>query len=221
MLLAMSKGPIYFAAGTPERRCSTVWRLWSSRNSPDVYLASRSSAHIFKTSLHGSGVWTQSFTTQSGIAPDGNRRTNRWDRPDPFQPQWTRGPAVVIPWVDWLGGAEYPEEDIPDATVWVPCPGPGTVVTIATLFAETPDADLEINATLDDRQLGHLDVVTGERVWLVSALSEMSTETKAAIDNRMAAAQPFPALDWGWGIYVTTAREGVPAFLQFPLPDTS
>jgi hypothetical protein len=54
-----------FAAGSPERPNSGVWRLWS--HGSDTYLAARIAAHLFKLSMHKSGQWISAFTSQSGV----------------------------------------------------------------------------------------------------------------------------------------------------------
>jgi hypothetical protein len=67
-----------FAAGSPERPNSAVWRLWT--HGSDTYLAARIAAHLFKVSMHKSGEWISAFTSQSGVVVDretGSRRHAR------------------------------------------------------------------------------------------------------------------------------------------------
>ena len=74
-----------FAAGSPERPNSGVWRLWS--HGSDAYLAARITAHLFKLSMHKSGDWISAFTSQSGVIVDKETRSRRhrtWSRPPEF-----------------------------------------------------------------------------------------------------------------------------------------
>lgn len=124
----------------------------------------------WKLSLHGSGVWTSAFTTDSGVRPiefGDNRRTHRWQRPDPYEPGWVLGPAVSVPVVD-------DKHDLPasagvfdyDSVMWVPTPSIGNTVEVIILIAEDPISepeDLGDNETV----LGGLSLQDEEMVWIV------------------------------------------------------
>src|SRR5215204_3325730 len=112
-----------FAAGSPKRPNSGVWRLWT--HGSDTYLAARIAAHLFKLSMHKSGQWISAFTSQSGVVVDketGSRRHRTWTRPLEFTPGWVQGPALVIPWVKWRGQFQPIGKPPPPDTLWFPGP---------------------------------------------------------------------------------------------------
>ena len=92
-----------FAAGSPERPNSGVWRLWT--HGSDTHLAARIAAHLSKLSMHKSGQWISAFTSQSGVVVDketGSRRHRTWTRPPEF-PRAGCKALRSIPWVKWRG----------------------------------------------------------------------------------------------------------------------
>src|SRR5215218_974411 len=83
-----------FAAGSPKRPNSGVWRLWT--HGPDTYLAARVAAHLFKLSMHKSGQWISAFTSQSGVVvgkETGSRRQGHVDPSSIHQKQGARNGA--------------------------------------------------------------------------------------------------------------------------------
>jgi hypothetical protein len=128
-----------FAAGSPERPNSGVWRLWT--HGSDTYLAARIAAHLFKLSMHQSGQWISAFTSQSGVVVDketGSRRHRTWTRPPEFTTGWVQGPAVAIPWVKWRGQFHPIGKPPPPNTVWVPGPARKRKLVFNVLFALPP-----------------------------------------------------------------------------------
>jgi hypothetical protein len=55
----MPGGEIRFAVGAPNAPQSTIWRVWATRNTCDVYLGPRPALKQMKTSLHESGDYRQ------------------------------------------------------------------------------------------------------------------------------------------------------------------
>lgn len=98
------KGALRFAAGEPGYR-ATIWRLWSTANTDDVYLASRQSAGEFKVSLHQSGDWRlqaidlskDNDTHFGNLDPEQGRVLHRWSRPAPDEAGWTRAVSIHVP----------------------------------------------------------------------------------------------------------------------------
>lgn len=102
---AMTKNTaLRFAAGEPGHR-GTVWRLWGAKNADDVYLASRTSAHEFKVSLHQSGDWRlqaidlrkENDTHFGNLDPGQGRILHQWARPAADEAGWTRAVSIRIP----------------------------------------------------------------------------------------------------------------------------
>lgn len=90
----MSDPTLRFAAGSPERRFSSVWRLWV--HGSDAYLGARTLLRWLKLSMHQTGPdqWISAFTSESGavLNETGSRRHRTWTRPPEFRPGWTQGP---------------------------------------------------------------------------------------------------------------------------------
>lgn len=84
------KAPVRFSVGEPGKR-SSVWRLWGTKKTNDLYLASRASAGIFKYSFHASGDWRL-----QGLAHEAWRGPGSLVRPDrhPERPRTGSGRSV-------------------------------------------------------------------------------------------------------------------------------
>ena len=74
---------------------SGVWKVWSARNSQDLYLAIRV-AGAFKVSFHESGSWQAGFTQPASHAlPESmSRHMEIWQRPERGI---TRAYGIVVP----------------------------------------------------------------------------------------------------------------------------
>ncbi len=213
-----------FAAGSPERRNSGVWRLWS--HGSDTYLAARIAAHLFKLSMHKSGEWISAFTSQSGVVVDketGSRRHRTWVRPPEFTPGWVQGPAVVIPWVKWRGQFQPIGKPPPPDTVWVPGPARKRKLVFNVLFsAATVPAD-GINSVSQpgDWIVGSLPLSNGETVWLQARQAGISADERKGIASVEREYRGFQVSDLKaidpWGIWITTSPQGPPLLVQFPL----
>jgi hypothetical protein len=93
-------GTIRFNASDGTRR-SADWRVWTSSNADDVYVAARLTAGEIKISLHESGSWQHGFTVEgkaSASLPQGeSRHFTIWERPEEISPGWTRAVQIIIP----------------------------------------------------------------------------------------------------------------------------
>jgi hypothetical protein len=54
-------GTLRFAVTAEDGRRSADWRVWTARNSDDIYVAARQVVGDFKVSLHQSGSWQHGF----------------------------------------------------------------------------------------------------------------------------------------------------------------
>lgn len=93
-----------FAVGSLDGPRSMIWRLWTGMpKRSDVYLAPRGAAASLKASLHQSGLWQVSFTTQfvenpkGGVWWEGSRHIDRWTRPADISPGVILAFRIVIP----------------------------------------------------------------------------------------------------------------------------
>jgi hypothetical protein len=210
-----------FAAGSPERPNSGVWRLWT--HGSDTYLAARIAAHLFKLSMHKSGQlsmhksgqWISAFTSQSGVVVDketGSRRHRTWTRPPEFTPGWVQGPAVVIPWVKWRGQFQPIGQPPPPDTVWVPGPARKRKLVFNVLFAAaTVPADaIKSVSQPGDWIVGSLPLANGETVWLQARQAGISSDERkglAAVEREyygIEVSGDLSSMDW-WGVWITTS----------------
>jgi hypothetical protein len=128
-------GTIRFSVGSPAGRRSASWRIWSARNSPDVYLAGRSIAGVQKVSLHQSGSWSHSFVSDEKAEPfvgsGASRHVDIWQATPEFGPGWRRGYCIVVPDT----GLRHWSEVEPGNIQFAPSPGAGHWVKIEIVFA--------------------------------------------------------------------------------------
>lgn len=131
--------PIRFAVGSVNGARSSTWRIWTSRNAPDVYLAVRNIAGQQKVSLHASGSWSHSFVSDDKAArfraPGASRHMELWQRPPAFSPGWTHAYSIQVPWTELRTSRLRERGDV----VFVPSPGPGhwTVIEVVLVAAES------------------------------------------------------------------------------------
>jgi hypothetical protein len=80
-------GAVRFAVGSLTGLRSGSWRIWSAKNTPDVYLAPRFAAGVQKISFHQSGSWSHSLLrgekSAPFVEPGASRRISIWQRPPP------------------------------------------------------------------------------------------------------------------------------------------
>jgi hypothetical protein len=80
---------------------SADWRVWTSKNSDDVYLAARLAAGEIKVSLHQSGSWQHGFTSdqaaQGHLSPGSSRHFAIWKRPAEAVSGWTLAVRILVP----------------------------------------------------------------------------------------------------------------------------
>lgn len=143
---------------------SPVWKIWHHKD--EVYLAERQTGHVFKISLHKSGVWTMANTRESGkeLKP-GNRRMMKWSRPDATG-GYVMGPNIVVPRMQDIDHIKVVWGPITKPVDWVPAPEVGTSVIIQVVFVEA-------GKTLADVMDGvvsegdYLELPNGQRVYVL------------------------------------------------------
>lgn len=135
-----------FAVGNRSGRRSSTWLVVTKKNSRDVYLAVQSISSLMKVSLHESGVWRSAWLTAENAAPyidatkqpfTDPRLLDKWSKPAPFAPGWTRGYQVRVHESD-LAKNRAAEQG---AITFAPTPSPGKGMFIEVLLGE-PHAPL-------------------------------------------------------------------------------
>jgi hypothetical protein len=125
---------VRLAVGSSAGLRSSAWRIWSAKNSTDVYLAARALAGVQKISLHKSGSWSYSFLSEEKaapfVAPGASRHVDIWQSPPEFGEGWRRGFAVIVPWTELRVWPEVEER----AVDFAPHPGHGHWVIIEVVF---------------------------------------------------------------------------------------
>jgi hypothetical protein len=168
-----------FAAGSPDRARSSVWKLVASTKKDDIYLGPRYAMRMMKMSLHASGIWRYALTREASAVfnETGDRVSQRWSRPPPFTKGWTQGPTIAIPHT----GTDdvLPELDDPRdrAVVWIPGPERGRLLTFTLLLAdETVTTRSRLPIRPDDKKVGRLDMSKGRSAWVFAREAPMSEE---------------------------------------------
>lgn len=97
-------GTLRWRVHSAERdRFSSSWTIWTTKNSPDAYVAQRRLGDQLKISLHQSGEFHTSFINNErsiawqGTIEGGSRHLDEWQRPPQFVDGWTRLVEVVFP----------------------------------------------------------------------------------------------------------------------------
>ena len=163
---------------------SSVWRIWL--HGDDVYVAVRSLAGSFKTSLHRSGKFRHAFVTDSeaerfrGVGKD--RAVHKWSRPAEQIPGGTLLFQIVIPEPGLhLYSAAY---KIPAGLVQIDKPPKNhvtyvstvetdkAVVTTGPVFADQPTRVLASWRTRDDRT-----------IWIVSHAAMLTEDNLRTLDQ--------------------------------------
>jgi hypothetical protein len=140
---------VRIAVGTSEAETmSSTWRVWS--NNDEVYLAIRSLASIFKTSLHSSGLFRHAFVREQDSekhqGPGKDRAVSKWSRPTPQDPSGTLMFQIIIP---GLGLAVVPQQSLPKSTVIVPEYGVADVgyISVSEVDAEAASKPIRFGQT--------------------------------------------------------------------------
>lgn len=179
---------VRFAVGNPDGLQSPVWRLWTSRNTSDVFLAPRNIAGQAKVSFHKSDRWRLAFTEEYAsrpnpyVQPDEDRTTAKWLRPPVVAPGITRAFFIMVPASELtsLKVASTPD------TVWV-TPAPRGLATCLTIFFTTPAANIgRIIADIGRissfaQSVGDIRLRNGETVWVFAHHQQMTEGQKTML----------------------------------------
>lgn len=151
---------------------SSVWRIWRSKR--DIYVAIRSIAGRFKTSLHGSGLFRHAFVSTDEAArfraPGLDRAVVKWTRGSNQVPGGTLLFQIIIPGLGLEGRVfNYPP---PSNLVTLDRPGPDQSLYVSVV--ETSPGAVTSGPRMADqptRTLARWQTEEGSVVWAVSHMS--------------------------------------------------
>jgi hypothetical protein len=185
---AGKKAAVRFSVGVPGRR-GTIWRLWASRDTDDVYFGSRQTAGEMKVSLHQSGDWRAQIVDPDrpktvlfrGFDGSGESRIlNRWTRPEPNPVGWTHAVSIVLPAHHLV---TVPDDSIRwDDVRWCPAPRPGEQVEFEVSIVTPHQGGMSYRKLLmDGGRLAVMDALqlASGNVAIVLALTVATTEGEA------------------------------------------
>jgi hypothetical protein len=183
----MSESVIRIIVGTPDALYSSVWRYWKHHN--DFYISQHGGRHLYKLSLHASGVWRLAFLDSGqpamSISNDPDPRIiARWKQPTQLYPGWTFCFVVTVPMVkirerfdvDSLGFS------LNSKVRWLEPLPIGHKYTIVLLLAETSEFSPQQVMAQGDEVIGSIELENGRVFWLIARREPMSTEEKKFVD---------------------------------------
>jgi hypothetical protein len=174
-------GTLRFAVGSVDGPRSSTWRVWSARNTTDVYLAPRSIAGVQKISLHETGSWSHSFVSDEKaapfVAPGSPRHVEIWQRQAEFSAGWSRGYVVMVPWTELRLWPEREQGEI----VFAPSPGHGYWTHIEIIFVAAGTATALI---IDEMYLlGTLRLADSSEVKVIARRSRPTRQQTLELAN--------------------------------------
>ena len=199
-------GTVRLAVGTASGPRSSTWRVWTSKNADDVYVAARSTAGLMKASLHESGSWQFGFIdgpkAVTWAQKVGTRHLDLWQRPPEFGPGFTRAYMIAVPHSELRAWPDSPVER--GAVAFLPPPGYREVVQIEIVLTRPtdPPATLRVEqglviARLALRGGGAVGVIARLLPWAsesVECFEAYKASELAATDPARLAAAGLPRL---------------------------
>jgi hypothetical protein len=170
-IIVMNQDAIRFGVKDSEGRRSSSWKLWRYRG--DVYLAARPAKGAFKISLHESGNWIVSFTSEFvKKAPTyfetKSRHISRQIEPREVERGVTVACRIHIP-VSELRMLDEEKGKTTQQIHWVNAPAQGQSIQFLIVISEETayfekwpgEADPAI------RSIGKISLVTGRSIWVL------------------------------------------------------
>lgn len=223
--MAASRNKIVrFAAGSPEKPMSLVWRLVV--NGSDAYIGANATLMgMFKLSLHPR-EWLAGFTKQSAVViPEkASRHSDRWLRPAEFAPGWTRGPIIAVPHMPAELGTHALGEEPKGAIQWVPAAGPGDLLAFA-MFLVSPSVDRgqwPAIQTSGDHFVGSVTKRDGESILLLARHQPMEVVYRESCEQLLRKerftyrGEPDPTV--GGSLLWVSTQAGLPSVADLPAP---
>ena len=179
-----------FGVRSHDMRISKVWRVWTlpRTGKSDVYLTCGRLAGIFKASLHQSGTWQVSFTSQftekisdRGTWKKTSRHFDSWQRPDEIGPGVTLALTILIP------ASELRKDEnntgVTKLVHWVAAPSVGLAVSFDILITkpETTVSDWPGKRSMGTQLVARMSLAGNELLWVVHRVEVVSQEVLDSI----------------------------------------
>jgi hypothetical protein len=161
-----SGSAIRVAVAGPGALRSSVWRIWGSSNSDDVYLAPRSAVSQLKVSLHQSGDWQQSLTGEAAmkyVEKNQDRHLEQWKRPEPEEESLTRGYFILVPRTELRD-----HDEGSDGVRFAPDAGPNGWVCIE-IYLISAGKEVQLHSENGLVELGRIALPGGGFAWIVAS----------------------------------------------------
>jgi hypothetical protein len=175
-------------------RRSSSYRIFTGKREPDIYVAVRQMAGIFKFSLHASGSNQYGFISDAAASRFGHDGPSRhieiWNRPAQFADGWTHEFSIQVPH-DELSARPVGDEE-PGEIHSLPAVGPGHACHV-DVFRLERDAHV---VTFDDAvELALFDLAGGSYARVIATRVEYTAEARkrTAENRRQALAQATAA----------------------------
>jgi hypothetical protein len=172
-IIPIRKDAVRFAVGDPEGLTSNSWRIWASRKG-DIYIACRDNFKEAKVSLHASGRWRISLTTEaiskndSLISPEENRALEVWDKPTESLPNTVTAFRIIFPRSELAVKPENRIREVWRHVIFVEAAPPGKV-TVMTIFVTNTNEQVSLRHESEPSFcLASLDIGDGRRVQLIA-----------------------------------------------------
>jgi hypothetical protein len=120
-----------FGVGDPNGEHSMVWKIWASRNAPDVYVTARSLRGAMKASIHASGERHVGLTSERALDKT-KRHYDRWFGGHKLAEDTSLEFLIQIPTAE-LRSFSLDAGDLKSNVVWLQ-PSLGQTMAIAVLL---------------------------------------------------------------------------------------
>jgi len=187
-------GMIRIAVGERDGRHGGVYRIWSSPNSPDLYIAQRDVAPYQKWSLHKTGDWLYQWVDSERaenrareLGHTGGRVLDRWSQPPELPGTgWTSAFSICTRHQDLV--AYDTDSQLPADIRWVRPPPEGTArqLHITILRATAPQAVLNLPKMVP---LCGFGLAEDRLVLVLASTHPLTDETNAKINGWVDAAR--------------------------------
>ncbi|TFI41006.1 hypothetical protein E4P29_22795 [Rhodococcus sp. 1R11] len=184
------KKPIKFAVGSPGRR-SGLWRIWSPKNTADIYVQPQSNESLAKVSLHESGDWRcqvlfEKFDSADlrlvNLPDESSRIIDQWTQHPPFADGWTDALTVMVPGVDVV---DVPGDEVKKMRTiyWTAEPPLGEAAEFRITLIEKEHSALLFDWPTSKRLsvIGAYRVVTGATVVVTHHRTELTHKVSQAL----------------------------------------
>lgn len=183
----MSKDDAFrFAVGSPDNLQSWIWRFWIHKN--EVYLGAKDALHVFKVSLHHSGIWRIAFVADlERDDPSKDRVIIKWNKPEEFTVGWTPSVALLVSSIQ--PKVPLNSKSISDSRIhWFDPPPENKKMLFKVLFSKSGTENYVDKILIPgDKIVTKIKKKNDEIVWIILRYSDLTAieiaKTKDVIKN--------------------------------------